>query len=202
MPKKGNRTTQDFLNDDHKAALIISSSKKTFKDAAAINASRKRIGEALMLIGKQVSFGSGSQTKYNRTRYGLEKDHWTHAACIRNLEKELKIPKKISLLEIVATGRGRRQQCLVNRFGFPRSMAKQKKRVFGFQTGDLVKASVPTSKKQGHCRGRVAVKSTSNFNIRTTSGVVEGIPAKYCLVSQRRDSYSYIHLKKEQRFFP
>jgi hypothetical protein len=65
------------------------------------------------------------------------------------------IPKRFSVLEIIATGRGSRQSCRVDRFGFPRTCAKAQKRVFGFQTGDLVKALVPAGKKQGCYQGRV-----------------------------------------------
>jgi hypothetical protein len=108
----------------------------------------------------------------------------------------------MSVIEITAMGRGSRQQCLVTRFGFPRSMGKQKKRVFGFQTGDLVHAVVPSGKKKGRYHGRIAIRATGNFNIRIDSGVVEGIQAKYCRISQRTDGYSYTHLKQEQRFLP
>jgi 5-methylcytosine-specific restriction endonuclease McrA len=198
--KKGNRTIQEFLKYSEKADLIVSASKKTLKDAAAINASRKAIGETLLQIGKPVSFWSGSQTKYNRIRQGLEKDHWIDAACLGDPERILSIQKNMSIWEIAATGRGSRQQCLVNRFGFPRSMAKQKKRVCGFQTGDLVSAVVPSGKKQGRYFGRVAVRTTGNFNIRTSSGITEGIQAKYCRLSQRTDGYSYLQLNQEQRF--
>jgi 5-methylcytosine-specific restriction endonuclease McrA len=199
--KKGNRTLQDFLKQP-KVDQILSSVKKTLKDAAAVNTSRKAIGEALAPLGKPLSFWSGGQTKYNRVKQGLAKEHWIDAACVGDLGKELAIPQKMSVLEISATGRGSRQQCLVNRFGFPRSKGKQKKRVFGFQTGDLVQATVPSGKKQGRYCGRVAVRATGNFNIKTTSGTVEGIHAKYCRLSQSADGYVYTHLKQEQHFLP
>jgi RRXRR protein/HNH endonuclease len=191
--KKGTLTLHAFLKDPLKVDHILSLSKKTLKDAAAVNASRKVIGEVLVPLGKKVSFWSGAQTKCNRVKQCLAKEHWIDAACVGHLETRLIIPERTSVLEITATGRGSRQQCLVNRFGFPRSAGKQKKRVLDFQTGDLVHAGVPSGKKQGHYRGRVAVRATGNFNIKTPCGIFEGIHARYCRLSQRADGYSYTY---------
>jgi len=96
----------------------------------------------------------------------LPKDHWIDAACVGDQGISLTIPQGMSVLEITATGRGCRQKCLVNRFGF--------------QTGDLVSAVVPSGKKQGRYRGRVAIRATGNFNIHTPSEIVQGIHAKHC----------------------
>jgi hypothetical protein len=132
----------------------------------------------------------------------LPKDHWIDAACLGDQGLSLTIPQGISVLEITANGRGCRQKCLVNRYGFPRGAPKTKKRVLGFQTGDLVSAVVPSGKKQGRYRGRVAVRATGNFNIHTPSGVVQGIQAKHCRLTQRKDGYSYEHLKEGRHFLP
>ena len=200
--KKGNKTLQDFLKNPEKAQQILSTSKKKLKDAAAVNTTRLAIGKALAPLGKPLSHHSGGQTKYNRRMQDLPKEHWLDAACVGDEGIALTIPNGISILEITATGRGCRQTCLVDRFGFPRSLAKKKKRVFGFQTGDLVSAIVPSGKKQGRYRGCVAVRATGNFNIQTSSGVVQGIQAKHCRLAQRKDGYSYKHLKEERHFLP
>ena len=39
--------------------------------------------------------------------------------------------------------------------------------------------------------GRVAVRSTGSFNIRTAYDLVQGISHKYCTLVHRKDSYSY-----------
>jgi hypothetical protein len=63
--KKGANTLQVFLKDQpEKVEKILDSSKKSFKDAAAVNASRYAIGQALISLGKPVFFWSGAQTKY------------------------------------------------------------------------------------------------------------------------------------------
>jgi 5-methylcytosine-specific restriction endonuclease McrA len=200
--KKGNQALQTFIKDPAHIQQILSSSKRSLKDAAAVNASRLAVGKALGSLAIPLSYWSGGQTKYNRFMQNLAKDHWIDAACVGDQGISITIPQRMSLLQITATGRGCRQKCLVDRFGFPRSAPKTTKRVFGFQTGDLVSAVVPSGKKQGRYRGRVAVRATGNFNIHTPTGVVQGIHAKHCHLAQRKDGYSYTHLKEERHFLP
>ncbi len=200
--KKGVKSLQDFLKNPEKVKQVLSTSRQTLKDAAAVNSTRLAIGKALSSLEKPLSHHSGGQTKYNRRIQDLPKEHWLDAACVGDLGISLTIPNGISVLEITATGRGSRQKCLSDRFGFPRSAPKTKKRVLGFQSGDLVCAVVPSGKKQGRYRGCVAVRATGNFNIQTSSGVVQGIHAKHCRLAQRKDGYSYKHLKEERQFLP
>jgi len=198
--KKGNNTLQDFLKNSEQTKQIIAKSKRPLKDAAAVNTSRLAIKKSLEPLGKPIFSYSGGQTKYNRCLQDLPKGHWIDASCVGDQWISLTIQNGMSVLEITSTGRGSRQKCLVDRFGFPRSSPKTKKRVCGFQTGDLVSASVPSGKKQGRYYGCVAIRATGNFNIQTPSGVVQGIQAKHCRLIQRQDGYSYKHLKEEQRF--
>jgi hypothetical protein len=200
--KKGSQALQAFIKDPAHIQQILASSKRSFKDAAAVNASRLAVGKELSSLAIPLSCWSGGQTKYNRFMQNLPKDHWIDAACLGDQGLSLTIPQGISVLEITANGRGCRQKCLVNRYGFPRGAPKTKKRVLGFQTGDLVSAVVPSGKKQGRYRGRVAVRATGNFNIHTPSGVVQGIQAKHCRLTQRKDGYSYEHLKERRHFLP
>lgn len=65
------------------------------------------------------------------------------------------------------------------------------KQVYGFQTGDLVRAIVDDGKKQGVYVGRVAVRKEGSFNIQTKDGVVQGIWHKRCTLVQRSDGYGY-----------
>ncbi len=81
--------------------------------------------------------------------------------------------------------------CRVDKFGFPRTKAKSLKAVKGFQTGDIVKAVVTKGKKIGTYVGRVAVRKTGSFNIKTSVGTVQGIAWKYCKLVQKMDGYLY-----------
>jgi hypothetical protein len=65
------------------------------------------------------------------------------------------------------------------------------RQVNGFQTGDLVMATVASGKKAGIHVGRVAVRATGRFNIQTGSSVVQGVSHRHCRVLQRNDGYGY-----------
>jgi hypothetical protein len=81
--------------------------------------------------------------------------------------------------------------CLPDKYGFPRTAPKSQKRVFGFQTGDHVEAKVTKGSKIGVYQGRVAVRSTGNFNVKAEGKTVQGISHKFCRILQRADGYSY-----------
>jgi hypothetical protein len=66
------------------------------------------------------------------------------------------VPPTTKSLAIAATGRGTRQTVRTDAYGFPRSGAGRVKRVFGFQTGDLVRLVQPKGKYTGEHVGRLA----------------------------------------------
>ncbi len=65
------------------------------------------------------------------------------------------------------------------------------KSVKGFQTGDIVKAIVTKGKKIGSYLGKVSVRSSGSFNIKTINQTVQGINHKYCKQVHRQDGYVY-----------
>jgi hypothetical protein len=102
-------------------------------------------------------------------------------------------------LRISAQGRGRYGRTLVDGSGFPRGYLMRQKRGRGFQTGDLVRAEVPS---QLTTRG-------------VHTGKVDGINAKYCRLLQHCVGYSYalvdvqagetlpsLPISKKERLFP
>ncbi|NWH06997.1 hypothetical protein, partial [Desulfobacter latus] len=146
----------------------------------------------LKKTGLPVETGSGGLTKFNRTTRGLHKTHWLDAACVgkSTSEKIFQIDKTVLIVK--ADGHGSRQMCRVNKFGFPRTTAKlTEKKVKGFQTGDIVKAVVTSGKKVGTYTGRVAVRKSGSFNIKTVEKTVQGISWKYCRLLHASDGYSY-----------
>ena len=138
-----------------------------------------------------VSFWSGGRTKFNRVTQGFKKSHWLDAACVGETGQNVHVPPRLQPLHISATGRGARQMCRVDKYGFPRTSAKTQKVFKGFKTGDLVKAMVNKGKKIGVYVGRVAVRKSGSFNIKTEAGTVQGISWKYCSLLQRTDGYNY-----------
>ncbi|MFB2979198.1 RNA-guided endonuclease IscB [Microseira sp. BLCC-F43] len=188
--RKGTKDIEQFLaKKPDLLNRILAQAKRPLKDAAAVNSTRWALFNQLKETGFPVSTGSGGQTKFNRIRFGLPKQHWLDAACVGSVETLLLLTSKP--LQIKATGHGTRQMCRTDKYGFPSRYVPQFKFVQGFQTGDIVKAVVLTGKKIGEYVGRVAVRSTGSFNISTARGLVQGINHNYCKPVQRQDGYNY-----------
>jgi len=116
--------------------------------------------------------------------------------------------------------RGRQQCCAAIRshscsrnvkYSFPKRHRSRKKKHFGYQTGDLARAVVPSGKYQGVHVGRVLARASGSFDIDTSAGKAQGISQKYCRGVHRSDGYSYQAGKREatptlppekERFFP
>jgi hypothetical protein len=88
-------------------------------DAAAVNTTRFCLFEKLKATGLSVETGSGGQTKFNRTRLGLEKTHWGDAVSVGSSTPEQVVVKVAKPLIIKATGYGHRRMCNISKFGFP-----------------------------------------------------------------------------------
>lgn len=190
--KKSNKSVEEFLKGKETLLKkVLSELKQPLKDAAAINSIRYAIGDRLKEYGLPISFGSGGQTKFNRTNQGFEKEHWIDAVCVGETGASVEIPINTKPLIIKAVGRGKRQMCRVDKYGFPRTASKKQKIVNGFSTGDMVKAVVKTGKKIGTYIGKVAVRASGSFNIKTNQEVVQGISWRYCQLIQRSDGYLY-----------
>jgi 5-methylcytosine-specific restriction endonuclease McrA len=195
--RKGNRDVREFLHDDPaRLSHLLAHLKAPLRDAAVVNATRWALNERLKLLGLPVECGSGGLTKYNRVKRGLDKTHWLDAANVGRSTPASLIIKDIAPLRISATGHGIRQMCRMDKYGFPRTGPKLRKRVHGFQTGDLVRAVVPSGAKQGTYVGKVAVRSRGVFNITTAQGVVTDIHHRYCTLITRADGYTYRQRKE------
>lgn len=188
--KKGANSIQDFLKKDKKRLdKILLNARKPLKDAAAVNATRWALFNALKATGLLVRTGSGGLTKFNRCTLDIPKTHALDAACVGTMTSISDWKKPA--LTIKAMGRGCYQRTRLNKYGFPRGYLMSSKSVQGFQTGDMVRAEVPSGKKQGQYVGRVAVRASGNFNIQTDQGVIEGISHRFCQMIQRSDGYGY-----------
>ncbi len=100
-------------------------------------------------------------------------------------------------MSIKATGRGTYQRTRLDAFGFPRGYLTRNKAHFGFATGDLVIAKVFAGKNTGIHIGRVAIRATGRFNVRTAHGLVQGIFHKHCRLLQRADGYEYSQIAQK-----
>ncbi len=181
---------EDFLKGKPEALRRIQAqAKRPLKDAAAVNATRWALVNMLKATGLPLELSTGGRTKFNRQRLDVPKTHALDAACVGDFTSIENWQRPT--LQIKCTGRGSYQRTRLDKFGFPRGHLMRGKRVHGFQTGDLVQASVPTGKKAGVHKGRVAIRATGSFNIQTGQAVVQGISHRYCRVIQRGDGYGY-----------
>ena len=189
---KAARTLEDFLaHDPTKLARIKAKMRAPLADAAAVNTTRNALVVALAELGVPVDCGTGGRTKWNRTRCDIPKTHALDALCVGEFDHITTWPS--TTLTASSTGRGVRQRTLPDRYGFPRLTRPRTKRHHGYATGDLVRAVVPTGLKAGTHTGRVAVRSTGSFNIRTHRGTMQGIHHRHCQLIQRADGWHYTH---------
>lgn len=206
--RKGAQALEAFLAKDPKRlAALKAQAKRPLKDAAAVNATRWALANALKVTGLPVELASGGRTKFNRHQLSIPKTHALDAVCVGEVGAVSGWQKPT--LAVKCTGRGSYQRTRLDKYGFPRGYLTRSKDVKGFRTGDLVRAEVPaTSKKAGSYVGRVAVRATGSFNIQTSDAsanhpdgetsrakgsvaVVQGISHKHCSVMQRSDGYGY-----------
>lgn len=184
---KGNKTAAEY-GYPH----LMSEAKRPLRDAAAVNSIRYRIGEELESLGLPTHFWSGGRTKMNRIKQAYPKDHWVDAACVGESGAHVKLNPTEKVLLITATGRGSRQMCLMNRFGFPRlNKPKSAKRIHGFQTGDMVRLVMPSGKYKGQHVGKVVVRASGTFDLAASGKPKISASWKRFTLLQRFDGYTY-----------
>ncbi|MCX5196995.1 RNA-guided endonuclease IscB [Streptomyces sp. NBC_00249] len=188
--KKSDHPVGDFLKKSpQQLARILAQAKTPLHDAAAVNVTRWALWRALDAAFPTVRTGSGGRTKWNRARNGLPKTHTLDALCVGHLNTVTRAPARV--LTVTATGRGTYARTRTDKYGFPRLRLPRQKTSFGYQTGDLARAVVPTGKKAGTHTGRIAVRATGRFNVKTAYGLIQGIGHKHFRLIQRADGYAY-----------
>jgi hypothetical protein len=185
--EKGTRTAEEY-GFPH----IQAQAKKPLKDAAMMNATRWRLYEQLKTTGLSVEAGTGGRTKHQRIRQGLPKEHYYDALCVGASTPATftTLPAYVQVWS--AKGRGTRQMCNTDQYGFPISHRKAKKQYFGFQTGDWVVAHVPKGKYTGAWSGQAAIRASGYFDIKANGKrVVQGVSHRYFRILQRADGWQY-----------
>ena len=167
-----------------------------YRDAAHTNSIRLYVMNKLRAmaeaIGATLTVGFGSTTKENRLSLGLPKDHWIDAAVCTSNGNTVKVEPSLKPLIIKAVGRGSRQFCNMDKYGFPRTSPKPRsKNFFGFKTYDIVKVVLPEkSKNAGVHTGRIAVRSSGYFDIVKPKQKIN-FHHRYAKVVQQADGYVY-----------
>lgn len=187
--KKGIQDIKTFLKKKPEVlAKILKQAKTPLKDAAVVNTTRWVLFERLKTLGLSVSTGSGAQTKFNRIKCGIDKTHWKDAVFVGEVPNTLYWGTQQPLI-IQATGFGGRQKCQTNKFGYP-IKHRPLRPIFGFSTGDIVRAVVPKGKYQGIFTARVTPMSDGRGEF-VIEGKRRSVRLDYCTAVHRRDGYSY-----------
>ncbi|MFH9978295.1 RNA-guided endonuclease IscB [Streptomyces sp. NPDC017179] len=186
---KGSRPVEEFLADrPEQAWKVLAHAEAPLRDAAVINSTRRAL--FLAIDARWPTQGaSGGRTRYNRQCTGLIKTHTLDALAVGELESISETASRV--LMIGCTGRGSYARTRTDKYGFPRLRLPRRKGFFGFVTGDLVRAVVPSGKRRGAYVGRVAVRSSGKFNVVTRHGTMQSIHHKHIRLLQRADGYAY-----------
>lgn len=185
--KKGTQTASEFGHPETQKKA-----KMPLKDAAAVNATRWRLFNELKTFGLPVECGSGGLTKFNRSINGITKSHWADAACVgKSTPHDIRITTN-NHLSIAATGRGKRQMCITDKYGFPIKHRGREKLSNGFQTGDMVLVNVPMDATH---HGK-PLKTIGRY-ISRINGISRGKPA-LCLDRGKNWWVNHRFLKKIQ----
>ncbi|GGS51000.1 RNA-guided endonuclease IscB [Streptomyces cinerochromogenes] len=191
---KGSRSVETFLaHRPELLAEILGQTKAPLRDAAAMNAIQTRLVQALQTLGKPVHAWPGAVTKANRDATGLGKTHTLDALSVGPLGHEsgngiVRIPDGV--LVVKATGRGTYARTTPDRYGFPRLPRTRRKQHFGYSTGDLVRAVVPSGRWKGTWTGRISVRARGQHSLAVPGGRVN-VSHRHLRLLQRGDGYGY-----------
>ena len=197
---KGSQDVQTYLKGKPNVLRRVKSHLGiNYRDAAHTNSIRlyvmNKLGVIATTIGATLNVGFGYTTKQNSLSLGLPKDHWIDAAVCTKDGDAVKVDPSLKPLTIKAVGRGSRQFCRMDKYGFPRTSPKPRsKNFFGFKTGDMVKVVIPLGSKTkvptGTYTGRVAVRSSGFFDVKTRDSKIN-VSHKHCQSIHLMDGYSY-----------
>ncbi|MEU8749916.1 RNA-guided endonuclease IscB [Streptomyces chartreusis] len=191
---KGTKPVETFLaHRPDRLARILEQVEAPLRDAAAMNATYRQLSDALGAFGIPMQAWSARLTKTNRGAMQLGKTHTLDALSIGPLDHEngdaiVRFPGQVLVAR--ATGRGSYARTTPDRYGFPRLRRARTKQHFGYVTGDLVRACVPSGKWAGTWTGRVSVRARGQHSLATPMGRFN-VSYRNLELLQRGDGYGY-----------
>ena len=186
--KKGNKPVEEFLKGKLQLLTKIKKQLKvSLKDAAAVNATRNAIVNMAIsrfqFLEVETTTSDGAQTKFNRQRLKLPKQHCIDAACAGEV-KILKFKTAQALL-IKSTGKVTKRMCRIDGIGFPCSKPR-KKYNHSWNTGDIGR----TIKDGITYIGKIVVQNEKRFEIRINRQRIGNTYDKLVRL-HKNDSYQY-----------
>lgn len=191
---KASKPVDVFLTDRPELlARILQQARAPLSDAAAMNATCWELTDRLAALGRPLHAWSGALTRRNRHAMGLHKTHTLDALSVGRLDHESgdRIVRFTGRALIAkSTGRGSYARTTPDRYGFPRLLRPRRKQHFGYVTGDLVRAVVPSGKWAGTWTGRVSVRARGQHSLTTPEGRIS-VSFRNLRLLQRGDGYAY-----------
>ncbi|WP_268250737.1 RNA-guided endonuclease IscB [Streptomyces djakartensis] len=191
---KGNMPVETFLAlRPDRLATILSQAKVPLDDAAAMNATSQQLTHALAGLGRPVDGWNSRLTKTNRLATGLDKTHTLDALCVGPLDRaagDRIVSFSRQVLTAKANGRGSYARTTPDKHGFPRLLRTRAKQHYGYVTGDLVRAVIPTGKWAGTWTGRVSVRARGQHSLTTPTGRIN-VSHRNLRLLQRGDGYGW-----------
>ena len=175
---------------------------------ALLNATRQGLYRALLRLRLPLERGTGALTKQHRLERSLPKTHYIDAICVG-----ASTPPTLAILTHYVTvwtvkGRGTRQMCRPDPYGFPKGHRTRRKthlstqmifplggnspRTERFQSGDQVVVTVPSGYKTpaGVYRGRIQIRQSGWYALPTPTGKLN-VKHSWCGKVQRGDGWLY-----------
>lgn len=163
--------------------------------AAWVNAYRNYLIKNAYAHTDNVKLATGGRTKFNRTQFELPKDHHIDALCVGEVPESGYQNLNQLVLYVKAMGRGKRLRGNTNACGIITVKYKDNaKTAFGFMSGDIVKAVIPSGKYAGTYTGRITIRKSGSFAL-TGEAKVPCVSYRYCKLLQRNDGYNYSYRK-------
>ncbi|WP_429289892.1 RNA-guided endonuclease IscB [Paraburkholderia sp. CI3] len=72
---KGSLDVREYVKDPKRLARILATASRPLRDAAAVNATRWALANALQATGLPLELASGGRTKFNRVTHAIPKTH-------------------------------------------------------------------------------------------------------------------------------
>ncbi len=183
---KGDKTAEEYGHPG-----IYAKARASLKEAPMSNATRRKLLNELKELGLPVETGTAGGTKYQRVSHKLPKENYYDALCTgASTPSRLEIPQ--AYINVwTAKGRGSRQVCQTDRYGFPRQFRSRTKIHFNLMTGDLIRINPLKGKNAGKsCKGKGVIRADGSLYI-VSDGQRINSTYRHAKLLQRGDGWDY-----------
>lgn len=192
---KGDKLISDWVKRKKRgqaiADRVLRQTKAPLKDAAAVNATRNKI-VVTMAAHRPVETATGAQTKMNRIKLGLPKDHDIDAACVGNTPSLEFLSDRA--IHVYCKGQGGRQRCQTDEYGYPQKH-RPLRPIHGYQSGDIAEIFIEPSKRRKHSGsyvGKLYPYTGNRGELILSSGERVSLnQSQIVRVVHRKDCYAY-----------